>query len=186
MSQVTLQILGRPYTVACAEGQEAHIEKLGGMIAAKLDGMDQTAPQPDQNLLFAALFLADELEETRKAGKSSIELESQLASMKNAQATSSGDMQELQLERDALLSERDTMRVDHENAKTQLAEAKAELEQANAQLTQANDRVAHANVQIAQLETQKAAVSKGPNLAPQLEEMANALEKCASKLEAQA
>ncbi|MEP2552297.1 MAG: cell division protein ZapA, partial [Marinomonas sp.] len=120
MSQVTLQILGRPYTVACAEGQEAHIEKLGGMIAAKLDGMDQTAPQPDQNLLFAALFLADELEETRKAGKSSIELESQLASMKNAQATSSGDMQELQLERDALLSERDTMRVDHENAKTQL------------------------------------------------------------------
>ena len=186
MSQVTLQILGRPYTVSCAAGQESHIEKLGAMIASKLDEMEQTAPQQDQNLLFAALFLADELEEARKAGNSSIELESQLASLKTAQSTTSANLQELQLERDALLSERDTMRVDHETAKTQLAEAKAELEQVNARLTQANDRVSQANVQIAQLETQKAVVSKGPNLAPQLEEMANALEKCASKLEAQA
>ncbi len=179
MSQVTLQILGRPYTVSCAEGQEAHIEKLGAMIAAKLDDMDQTAPQQDQNLLFAALFLADELEEARKAGKSSIELESQLATLKSTQSTTSGDLQELQLERDALLSERDTMRVDHEGAKTELAQAKDELEKATARLSQAN-------VQIAQLETQKAAVAKGPNLAPQLEQMANALEKCASKLETQA
>ncbi|TAD77495.1 MAG: cell division protein ZapA [Sphingomonadales bacterium] len=67
MNTVTLSIGPKTYTVACAEGQEAHIRALGAMIAEKYAQLGQTrAPLEAQNLLFAALFLADELAEARK------------------------------------------------------------------------------------------------------------------------
>jgi cell division protein ZapA len=67
MSTVTLSIGPKSYTVACADGQEAHIRALGGMIAEKYAQLGSArAPLEAQNLLFAALFLADELAEARK------------------------------------------------------------------------------------------------------------------------
>lgn len=68
MSTVTLTIGSKNYPVACADGEEAHITALGAMIAEKyaLLGVSR-APLEAQNLLFAALFLADELAEARKA-----------------------------------------------------------------------------------------------------------------------
>ncbi len=67
MSTVTLSIGPKTYTVACADGQEAHIEALGAMIAEKYAQLGSArAPLEAQNLLFAALFLADELAEARK------------------------------------------------------------------------------------------------------------------------
>ncbi len=66
MSNVTLTIGGRHYTVACAAGEEAHIEKLGGAIDAKLQGTPGLSGQSEaRTLLFAALLLADELHEAR-------------------------------------------------------------------------------------------------------------------------
>lgn len=66
MSQVTLAIGGKNYAVSCADGEEQHIEKLGAMIASKLDQLGgNLSPSPAQNLLFSALFLADELHEAR-------------------------------------------------------------------------------------------------------------------------
>ena len=66
MSEVTLRIGGRNYTVACQDGEEAHILKLGSMIDAKIEAMGSNrSPQESQNLLFAALFLADELHEAK-------------------------------------------------------------------------------------------------------------------------
>ena len=50
MSDVTLAVGGRNYTVACADGQEEHVQRLA------------------KNLLFAALLLADELDEAKKGG----------------------------------------------------------------------------------------------------------------------
>ncbi len=68
MSQVKLAIGNRTYAVACPDGQEAHIAKLGEMVAQKYDSLgDAKAPQDAQNLLFAALFLADELHELQNA-----------------------------------------------------------------------------------------------------------------------
>lgn len=64
MSNVTLQIGGRAYTVACAEGEEAHVTGLGRMIADKVEEMGGAHNEPRQ-LLFAALLLADELHEAR-------------------------------------------------------------------------------------------------------------------------
>jgi len=67
MSTVTLSIGPKNYTIACADGEEAHIRALGAMIAEKYARLGQArAPLEAQNLLFAALFLADELAEARK------------------------------------------------------------------------------------------------------------------------
>ncbi|WDA40820.1 cell division protein ZapA [Erythrobacter sp. BLCC-B19] len=67
MSTVTLSIGPKTYTIACADGQEAHIRALGAMIADKYAQLGSArAPLEAQNLLFAGLFLADELAEARK------------------------------------------------------------------------------------------------------------------------
>ncbi len=68
MSTVTLSIGPKSYTIACADGEEAHIRALGAMIAEKYARLGTArAPLEAQNLLFAALFLADELAEARKS-----------------------------------------------------------------------------------------------------------------------
>lgn len=67
MSTVTLTIGPKSYSIACADGEEAQIEALGAMVAEKYTKLGLArAPLEAQNLLFAALFLADELTETRK------------------------------------------------------------------------------------------------------------------------
>lgn len=68
MSTVTLTIGPKNYPVACADGEEGHITALGAIIAEKYALLGSArAPLEAQNLLFAALFLADELAEARKS-----------------------------------------------------------------------------------------------------------------------
>ena len=68
MSDVTLKVGGRKYTVACQDGQEAHIERLAAVIDNKLTTMGTNlSNQEAKNLLFAALLLADELDEAQSA-----------------------------------------------------------------------------------------------------------------------
>lgn len=70
MSQVTLEIGGRPYTLACATGEEAHVMKLGRLIDEKVREVTGGANTGEaQALLFAALILADELHEARERGQ---------------------------------------------------------------------------------------------------------------------
>ena len=45
MSNVSLEIAGRTFAVACAEGEEPHIEKLGRIIDDKIQGMPGLASQ---------------------------------------------------------------------------------------------------------------------------------------------
>ena len=66
MSNVTLSIGGRNYTVACGPREEAHIEQLGRTIEAKLASRPNVARHSEaRTLLFAALLLADEVHELR-------------------------------------------------------------------------------------------------------------------------
>lgn len=68
MSNVSLMIGGREYTVACAAGEEAHVTSLGSLIAEKLSAMPgHVALSEPRSLLFAALLLADEVHEQRLA-----------------------------------------------------------------------------------------------------------------------
>ena len=69
MSEVTLQVGGRPYTVSCADGEEDHVRHLASIVDGKLAALGgNRVPGDAKNLLFAALFLADELEEIRRVG----------------------------------------------------------------------------------------------------------------------
>ena len=76
MSEVTLQVGGRSYPVSCADGEEDRVRRLAGVVDAKLAALGgQLAPGDARNLLFAALILADEVEEARRsipAGQSAV------------------------------------------------------------------------------------------------------------------
>ncbi|KWV92804.1 cell division protein ZapA [Erythrobacter sp. YT30] len=68
MSTVQVTIGPRTYPVECADGEEEHIQKLADLIDQKYAQLGEArAPQETQNLVFAALFLADELSEARGA-----------------------------------------------------------------------------------------------------------------------
>ena len=66
MSDVTISIAGRSYTVACGEGEETHIARLGRIIDRKLGEIPNVSSQSEARaLLFASLLLADDLHEAQ-------------------------------------------------------------------------------------------------------------------------
>lgn len=67
MAEVTLFLNGRGYRIACADGQEPHIEKLGRFIETKVQELVRQVGQVgDARLLaMASLMIADELAEAR-------------------------------------------------------------------------------------------------------------------------
>jgi len=69
VSNVTLEIGGRQFSVASADGEEEHVVKLGQMIDAKLRAMGGASGQSESRMmLFAALLLADEIHEIKARG----------------------------------------------------------------------------------------------------------------------
>lgn len=70
MSNVVLTIGGRTFSVACADGEEAHIARLGGVIDQRVHALGDSAGQNEvRMLLYAALVLADELHEAGDVSK---------------------------------------------------------------------------------------------------------------------
>lgn len=68
MAEVTLTIAGHSYTVACRDGEEERLQKLGAMVDAKtIDAQAAVGGNLGEArvLLFAALLLADEADELR-------------------------------------------------------------------------------------------------------------------------
>ncbi|MFZ9394706.1 MAG: cell division protein ZapA [Erythrobacter sp.] len=111
MSTVALRIGGKSYTVACADGEEAHLAHLGAMVDEKLRQMEgNLALQEAQNLLFAAILLADELHEARApAGAKPTAGPGPNAALEQELAAATKARQELVLELDALRAERDAL-----------------------------------------------------------------------------
>jgi cell division protein ZapA len=68
VAETTLQIAGRHYTVRCRDGEEAHLAHLAGLIERKARLAQQNTPGLTEvrTLLFAALFLADELNDLKR------------------------------------------------------------------------------------------------------------------------
>ena len=67
MSDLRLQVGGRYYTVACTDGEEDHVRSLAKAVDDKLSAMGSNLSGNEaKNLLFAALLLADEVEEARR------------------------------------------------------------------------------------------------------------------------
>jgi cell division protein ZapA len=67
MSEVTLIVGGRNYTLACEDGQEDHVRSMAAMIDERLSALGPSLTSIEaKNLLFAGLFLADELTEAKR------------------------------------------------------------------------------------------------------------------------
>ena len=67
MSNVSITIGGRSYTVACAPGEEAHLRALGELVNDRLQAVPGLTSQSEvRRLLYATLVLADELHEARE------------------------------------------------------------------------------------------------------------------------
>lgn len=68
MAETTLHIAGRQYDIRCRDGEEAHLTHLAGLIERKAKLAQQNTPGLTEvrTLLFAALFLADELNDLKR------------------------------------------------------------------------------------------------------------------------
>ena len=85
MSQVTVTIAGKTYRMACADGEEGHLEGLAAAFDGKIEEMRAAAGEiGDMRLhVMAALTLADDLSETKRQTEA---LESEIAALKAAAA----------------------------------------------------------------------------------------------------
>jgi cell division protein ZapA len=76
MSQITIDVNGRPYTVGCEDGQEHHLLELARLFDRQVRQVSQDMGQLGDTRLFlmGALLLADELAEV-KARMSTVQAE---------------------------------------------------------------------------------------------------------------
>ena len=67
MSQISIQINGRAYTVGCEDGQEAHLTQLASVFDQQVRQVAQSVGPLAETRLFlmAALMMADELADAR-------------------------------------------------------------------------------------------------------------------------
>lgn len=177
MNEVALKIGGRTYRVACAPGDEDRVSRLGATIAEKLASIGNPAGPDAQNLLLAALLLADEVQDGRDAQTGAgdtatgahddltariADLEAELAQAKSA-ASDAADEARSALGRQAELQQTVSA---HEIAAEEMRGEIAGLRNANA--ASPADRAGGADL---------------ASLAPALERLAEMLEDCADKLE---
>ena len=129
MPEVSLKIGPKTYNVRCGEGEQERIAALGALIAEKYAQLGAArAPTESQNLLFTALFMADELSEARndadkayrKAKAARDELEASRSIVEHEKSRSGGKKAELR-------AEIDTLRSAEKHAREEIKALKAEL-----------------------------------------------------------
>jgi len=140
MSQVKIKIGPQSYSIACGPGEEERVAQLGALIDqhyAKL-GTSRAALEA-QNLVFAALFMADELDEARtmasdaKAELAEMRRELQQArddaenAVKKAKAQSEQDLDTSGSRKAELRAEIETLRKAEETARKENIKLKADL-----------------------------------------------------------
>jgi cell division protein ZapA len=83
MASVEVEIASRGYSVACRDGEEAHLRSLAAIVdrkardaAAAVGSMGEA-----RQLLFASLLLADELKEVRTGGAAAAVAEPETSSL---------------------------------------------------------------------------------------------------------
>lgn len=67
MANIDIEIAGRRYNVACADGEEAHLHSVAALVdrRARDAGQALGSLSEARHLLYAALLLADDLKEAR-------------------------------------------------------------------------------------------------------------------------
>lgn len=190
MSEVSLQIGGRTYRVACAAGEEERVTRLGETIAEKLAAMGNPSGPDAQNLLFAALLIADEVQEARDSVSGSTDA---IAVARREADTATGQIDTYK----ETISDLETELSRLQRAAQQHAR---EMEGVLAQHTEMANSIASHEAEMARLRAEIAELRSAPQtpagtphgpadlsaLAPALEHFAEMLEECADKLEARA
>ena len=189
MTQVKIKVGPRSYPIACGPGDEEKVAKFGALIDrnyAKL-GTARAAQEAD-NVVYAALFLADELDEAQEF-------------MRDAKVEITELKQELQRAQDDAANAIQKANSENATTKERSGSKKAELQAEIATLRKAEERARKENAalkaQIADMEerarhqhdlfggpVEDAALSDA--LAQQLEALALRAESTASELEAKA
>ncbi len=73
MAQVTLNIAGRSHIIACRDGEELQIRRLGALLARHTDTAQRAAAGSyERTLVFLALILADQLDEAERNPSSGV------------------------------------------------------------------------------------------------------------------
>ena len=199
MSEVALSIGGRTYRVACGPGEEERVSRLGAAINDKLSSMGNLSGNDAQNLLFAALLLADEVHEGRdtvaraegdiaaakaQAGYPPVVLGfegvGEIEELKSALANSDAELEQLQS------AGRDAAR-EVEAAQARLAELSERLTERQANEAALHDQIEALTRERDELAARPAATdgdgASETDLAPALERLAEMLEQTADKLE---
>lgn len=140
MSQVKVRIGPQSYSIACGEGEQERVAELAGMIDEQYAKLGSArAALEAQNLVFAALFMADELDEARKLAKdakaeiSEIQQELQRAkddaanALRKANEENEQDKDKSGNKKAELRSEIETLRKAEERARTENMALKADL-----------------------------------------------------------
>jgi cell division protein ZapA len=160
MSQVTLTVGPRSYTVNCADGEEDHIARLAAMIDEKyaLLGAART-PQESQNIFFAALFLADELAEARRTAAKSGETVAHEKERSNGKT-------------EAMRTEIETLTKAEARAREEIAKLKSELANMREKSRHQHDLFGDAGGEDEIAETLEKLASRAEKIAAQIESRA--------------
>jgi len=133
MSQVTITVGPKTYIIVCGEGEEEKISALGALIDEKYKQLGSArAVQETQNLVFAALFMADELEEARKTAadsKRAVEDAKKAATEATLKAADASEQAQAKIgDKSAeLQTEIETLRKAEERAREEATALKAEI-----------------------------------------------------------
>lgn len=75
MATVDVEIASRRYSIACRDGEEAHLRSVAAIVDSKAGEAEKALGSLGEarHLLFASLLLADELKERRDGGNPVIE-----------------------------------------------------------------------------------------------------------------
>ena len=186
-NRVKVRIGPRQYTINCAPEDEEKVLKFGSLIDENYQKLGTArAAQEADNMVFAALFMADELDEARKrASDAKIEIaelrqQLQLAqddaanALKQAKTRSEQDKERSGGKKAELRSEIETLRKAEERARRENTKLKAEIAELQARARHQHDLFGGP--------AEDAALSDA--IAEKLEELAVKAEATASELEA--
>lgn len=83
MKTVYATVYGKEYTLACDEGQEAHLRQLVAQVSARAERLEKAVGKLPENmmLLYTALMTADELHD---AARETTRLKEELATARSA------------------------------------------------------------------------------------------------------
>ena len=81
MAEVTIEVGGRRYDVACRDGEEDQLRRLAGLVNEKAERARAAVGGVNESrqLLLAALLLADELQDLRSGAKPPLPIDTDAA-----------------------------------------------------------------------------------------------------------